>query len=327
MKKIMILMLLLLLLPASAIVCKKSEDDKTKKRTEKAEKAPKGRKGYSGSDGDVDFPIFPPDNPWNTDISGYPVHPSSDNYIASIGVDKGLHPDFGTVWEGGPNGIPYVLVSGDQPKVSVIFQYADESDPGPYPIPDDAPIEHGDDRHIIVVDTSNHLLYEVFDAHKTSQGWTAGSGAIFDLTSNKLRPDGWTSADAAGLPIFPGLVRYEEVQKGQIDHALRFTVSRTQQGYIHPATHYASDSANPNLPPMGLRVRLKADFDVSGFPPEVQVMLRALKKYGMFVADNGGDWFISGAPNENWDDEKLSTLSRVKGKDFEVVDTGPIIKN
>jgi hypothetical protein len=273
--------------------------------------------------------VFPADNPWNTDISGYPIHSNSANFIASIGADKGLHEDFGTVWQGAPSGIPYIIVPGDQPKVSVTFDYPDESDPGPYPVPDDAPIEGGPDsegdRHILMVDTDNSVLYELFHCFKTEDGWTAGSGAIFDLTSNDLRPLGWTSADAAGLPIFPGLVRYDEVvEKGEVNHALRFTCRRTQRGYILPATHFASPSKDPNLPPMGLRLRLKADYDISDFPAEAQVILTALKKYGLILADNGGDWFISGAPDMRWNTDNLLALRRVKGSDFEVVDTGPI---
>ncbi|MFB3881639.1 MAG: hypothetical protein ACE149_10265 [Armatimonadota bacterium] len=273
--------------------------------------------------------LFPPDNPWNTDISKLPVHPNSAAFIATIGLDKPLHPDFGTVWQGAPNGIPYVVVRGDQPKVPVVFDYPDESDPGPYPIPDDAPIEGGPesdgDRHILVVDADNCKLYELFHAFKTDDGWKAGSGAIFDLNSNKLRPLGWTSADAAGLPILPGLARYDEVAAGAISHALRFTVRRSQRGYILPATHFASRSDDPNRPPMGLRVRLKADYDISGFPPQAKVILQALKTYGMIVADNGGDWFVSGAPDPRWDDEDINTLKRVKGSDFEAVDTGPVL--
>lgn len=275
--------------------------------------------------------IFPADNPWNTDISGYPVHPNSDNYIASMGLDTGLHPDFGTVWEGAPIGIPYVVVSGDQPKVPVSFYYEDESDPGPYPIPPDAPIEGGadsdGDRHVLVIDADEAKLYELFDARpREDGGWDAGSGAVFDLTSNELRPAGWTSADAAGLPIFPGLVRYDEVvERGEIDHAIRFTVRRTQRAYIPPATHFASDSTDANYPPMGLRVRLRADFDISSFSPNVQVILRAMKRYGMFVADNGSDWYITGAPDSRWDDEELSALRQVRGRDFEVVYTGDAV--
>jgi hypothetical protein len=271
--------------------------------------------------------VFPTDNPWNQDISGFPVHPNSANYLASIGLDTGLHPDFGTVWEGAPIGIPYIVVRGDQAKVPVEFDYADESDPGPYPIPANPPIEGGStsdgDRHILIVDLDHKLLYELYAAYPATDGWTAGSGAIFDLTSNALRPAGWTSADAAGLPIFPGLVRYDEaVERGEIKHALRFTVSRTQSAYISPARHLASDDPDPNLPPMGLRVRLRADFDLSGFSPKVQVILQAMKKYGMFVADNGSNWYVSGAPDSRWSDDELRALNQVKGRDFEVVYTG-----
>lgn len=272
--------------------------------------------------------VFPPDNPWNQDISEFPAHPNSEAYIRSIGLDTGLHPDFGTVWEGAPIGIPFVTVRADQPKVPVSFYYEDESDPGPYPIPPDAPIEGGansdGDRHVLVVDLDNNKLYEMFDAHPRSDGgWDAGSGAVFDLTSNELRRDGWTSADAAGLSIFAGLVRYDEVvERGEITHAVRFTVSRTQRAYIPPATHFASSNTDPDLPPMGLRVRLRADYDISGFSTHVQTILRALKRYGMFVSDNGSNWYITGAPDPRWNDEELSELSAVKGRDFEAVYTG-----
>lgn len=274
---------------------------------------------------------FPADNPWNRDISGEPVDPNSATLIASCGI-RNLHPDFGTVWDGAPNGIPYVVVSGDQPRVPVSFYYDDESDPGPYPIPPDAPIEGGPnatgDRHVIVIDRDNWMLYELFDAHPVDGGarWEAGSGAIFDLSSNALRPAGWTSADAAGLPIFPGLVRYDEVvEQGEIRHALRFTCPVTRRAYVHPARHWASSRTDPDLPPMGMRVRLRADFDVSGFPPEVQVILTALKKYGMFLADNGSAWFISGAPDPRWNDENLAALKRVSSKEFEVVRMGEVV--
>ena len=276
-----------------------------------------------------DLEIFPPDNPWNSDISQLPVHRNSRAYLSSIGLDKPLHPDFGTVWNGVPNGIPYVVVGQDQPGVPVKFEYADESDAGPYPIPGDAPIEGGEkgegDRHVIVVDYHAKKLYEIFSAHRQAAGWQAGSGAVFDLTSNKLRPAGWTSADAAGLPIFAGLARYEEVEQGEIRHALRFTVRKTQRGYIAPATHFASRSTDANLPPLGLRVRLKADFDITKFPPSAQVILRGLKKYGMLLADNGGDWFVSGAPHPRWNDDALHTLKKVKGSDFEALETGDVV--
>lgn len=274
--------------------------------------------------------IFPEDNPWNQDISTAPVDPNSDNLIASIGLDKGLHPDFGTFWQGQPIGFPYVVVSSDQKKVPVKFYYQDESYAGPYPIPDTAPIEGGNnstgDRHILVIDKDNWKLYETYDSHQESDGWSCGSGAIFDLNSNDLRPAGWTSADAAGLPIFPGLVRYDEVvEQGEIKHALRFTVSKTRRAYVSPARHYASSNTSVNLPPMGMRVRLKSSVNISSYPKKVQIILEALKKYGMFVADNGSDWFISGVHDERWDDEELSAIKAVKGRDFEVVEMGSVV--
>jgi hypothetical protein len=273
---------------------------------------------------------FPADNPWNQDISKEPVDPNSDRLIAAIGRDKPLHPDFGTVWEGAPSGIPYVVVAGSQPKVPVRFEYADESDPGPYPIPPKAPIEGGPkakgDRHILVLDRDNWKLYELFAAYPEGRGWKAGSGAVFDLKSNKVRPAGWTSADAAGLPIFPGLVRYNEVMgRKEIRHALRFTVLRSRRAYVYPARHFASPRTDPNLPPMGMRVRLKADYDLAKFPAECQVILKALQRYGMFVADNGGAWYLSGAPDPRWSDENLHALKRVRGRDFEVVKMGPVV--
>jgi hypothetical protein len=280
-----------------------------------------------GLDAPIPFALFASDNPWNTPVDSLPVDPNSAAYLAGIGLDTGLHADFGTTWDGAPNGIPYVCVPGTQKKVPVSFDYADESDPGPYPIPSNAPIEGGPnsdgDRHVLVLDTDDRILYELYAAYPQADGsWQAGSGAIFHLDSNALRPAGWTSADAAGLPILPGLVRYDEaVTNGAILHALRFTVARTQKAYVYPATHYASDSTDPNLPPMGLRVRLKAAFNISGFSPEVQVILQALKTYGMMVADNGSNWYVSGAPDPRWSDDDLHELSQVKGSDFEVVDS------
>ncbi|MCB0317903.1 MAG: hypothetical protein KDD56_04045 [Bdellovibrionales bacterium] len=273
---------------------------------------------------------FPDNNPWNQDISAAEVDSNSANLIESIGLETGLHPDFGTVWNGALNGIPYNVIAGPDKFRSVSFYYEDESDIGPYPIPKLPLIEGGPksegDRHILIIDKDNWKLYELYDARRTSSGWTAGSGAIFDLNSNDLRPAGWTSADAAGLPIFPGLVRYDEVvEQGEINHALRFTVSNTRRAYVSPARHWASSDSDPNLPPMGMRVRLKADFDISGFSENIQVILRALKKYGMFVADNGSDWFISGAPDPRWDDDQLSELREVKGSDFEVVKMDHIV--
>ena len=252
--------------------------------------------------------------------------------IASIGLNNGLHPDFGANYNGGPFGIPYVLVKGTQAKVGMIFDYPGESDPGPYPVPADAPIECGSsstgDRHVLVIDKDNWMLYELFDAHPQSNGsWKAGSGAVFTMTTGTTRPAGWTSADAAGLPILPGLVRYDEVSKGAINHALRFTVVHSRHAYVAPARHFASSSKDVNLPPMGMRVRLKASFDISGYPPLAKVVLTALKKYGMMVADNGSNWYISGTPDARWSDDDLNTLKQVKGSSFEVVQMGPITTN
>jgi len=281
--------------------------------------------GY-GANAPIPFLLLPPDNPWNMRVDTLPLDPNSADYIAHMAPGTGLHPDFGTVWEGAPIGIPYVVVPGDQPKVPIDFSYPDESDPGPYPIPPDAPLEGGPDadgdRHVLVFDPDDRLLYEVYDAHKDGDHWHAGSGAVFDLTSNALRPDGWTSADAAGLPILPGLVRYDEaVEEGVIDHALRFTVAATQRAYVYPATHFASALTDLDLPPMGLRVRLKASLDISGFPAQLRPVLQALKTYGMMVADNGADWYVGGAPDPRWDDEALGSIRQVKGSDFEVVDS------
>jgi hypothetical protein len=269
--------------------------------------------------------VFPPDNAWNRDVSTDAVDPNSANLIATCGATRSLHPDFGTVYDGVPWGIPYVTVSASQPRVPVSFYYEDDSDAGPYPIPAQAPIEGGaassGDRHVIVVDVDNWKLYELFDARPVNGGasWTAGSGAIFDLSSNAMRPAGWTSADAAGLPIFAGLARYDEVASGAIKHALRFTCPTTRRAYIPPARHYASSQTSPNLPPMGMRVRLKASVDISTFPPDVQVILTALKKYGMILADNGSGFFVSGAPDPRWNDANIDTMKRIKGSDFEVV--------
>lgn len=276
--------------------------------------------------------LFPPDNPWNQDISNAPVDPNSARLITSIGVDAVLHPDFGTVYRGAPNGIPYMVVDGSQPRVPIDFtSYGTESDAGPYPVPRNAPIEGGPnsdgDRHVLVIDRDNWKLYEMFGAYPQNNGsWNAKSGAVFDLKSNSLRPEGWTSTDAAGLPIFPGLVRYDEVfEQREIRHALRFTVQRSRRAHVFPARHHAGYSDDPNLPPMGMRVRLKASFDISQFSPSNQVILRALKKYGMFVADNGSNWFLSGAPDPRWSDDDLGMLKTIKGSNFEVVKMGPIV--
>lgn len=274
----------------------------------------------------VDRTVFPADNPWNRDVSADAIDSNSDALIASCGASARVHPDFGTVWNGAPNGIPYVLVSGDQPRVPVTFDYDDESDPGPYPIPVNAPIEggpqSGGDRHVIVIDVDNWKLYELFAAYPQDGGasWHAGSGATFDLHSNDLRPAGWTSADAAGLPIFPGLVRYDEVVgKGAINHALRFTCPTTRRAYIPPARHWASSQTGANLPPMGMRVRLKANVDISGLSAEARVIATALKKYGMLLADNGSPFYISGAPDSRWSDDALASIKQLRGSDFEVV--------
>ncbi|MEX2229931.1 MAG: hypothetical protein WEB13_09885 [Dehalococcoidia bacterium] len=272
-------------------------------------------------------PLFPDDNPWAVDISGYPVHPRSAAYTAAIRGSGGiqfLHADFG---ENPDYGIPYVVVPAGQPGVPVSFDYADESDPGPYPIPPDAPVEAGSDRHVLVVQRGACRLYELFDAQRDAAtgGWHAGSGAVFDLRSNALRPDGWTSADAAGLPILAGLVRIDEVRAGAIHHALRFTLSRTQRGFIHPATHFASAITDPDVPPMGLRLRLRADFDLTPFHGDALVILTALKRYGMLLADNGSNWFISGATDPGWNDDDLNQLKSVPGSAFEAVETGAVI--
>jgi hypothetical protein len=269
--------------------------------------------------------IFPASNPLNQDISHAPVDPNSAHYIKSIGAQVHLHADFGSTpaW-----GIPYAVVGPNQPKVPIRFtEYGGESDPGPYPIPPTASVEGAGeegDRHVLVLQEGACKLYELYAARRNGAGWEAGSGAVFDLRSNALRPEGRTSADAAGLPIFPLLVRYPEVSAGNIDHALRVTVERTQRGYIHPATHFASNSSDPNLPPMGLRLRLKAGYSLAGYHGEALVILRALKRYGLIVADNGSPWYITGAPNPRWNDEDLSQLKRVPGSAFEAVRSGPI---
>ena len=269
-------------------------------------------------------PVFPKSNAWNQRVDTLPVAANSDEIVRSIGANGSVHADFGSgLWEGAPIGIPITVVGKKQKKTRVSFEYADESDRGPYPIPRSVKIEGGrsstGDRHAIIVDRSSCRLYELYSLYPKAGGWKAGSGAIWNLRSNKLRPAGWTSADAAGLPIFPGLARYDEVKRGVIDHALRFTVQRTRRAYVFPARHYASDSNDASLPPMGLRLRLKASFDVSGYPRQARIVLLALKRYGMIVADNGSSWYITGAPDARWSNDQLHTLGRVKGSDFEVV--------
>jgi hypothetical protein len=273
--------------------------------------------------------VFPKSNPWNRRVDRLPVAVNSAEIIRSIGAERALHPDFGSgLWEGAPIGIPITVVGRRTPKSQVPFEYADESDRGPYPIPRGVPIEGGyrsdGDRHALIVDRDACKLYELYALYPRGRGWRAGSGAIWSLRSNRLRPAGWTSADAAGLPILPGLARYDEVRRGVIDHALRFTVRRTRRAYVYPARHFASNSDDPSLPPMGLRVRLKASFDLSDYPRQARVVLTALKRYGMLVADNGSDWYITGSPNPAWRNDDLRTLGRVKGSEFEVVDTSTL---
>lgn len=268
--------------------------------------------------------IFPADNPWNTDISGFPVDPASDAYIAAMNEERStIHPDFGS---DPAYGLPWIAVSGQEPVPVTFTEVPEESDPGPYPIPLDAPIEAGDDHHVLAIDLDTCLLYELFAAEPGDDGWYAGSGAVFDLNSNELRPTGWTSADAAGLPILPGLIRYEEVEAGSIDHAIRVTFPRTQQAFIPPATHYASQDTDPSLPPMGLRLRLSADYDISGIEGQARVVAEAMQRYGLIVADNGSAWFITGASNPNWNDDDLSQLRDIPGDAFEVVVTADLIR-
>ncbi len=276
--------------------------------------------------------LLPADDEWNRDVSRDAVDPASDAIIASIGRDKGLHEDFGVVWKGQPGGIPYYVVGRDQPGVPIQFgEGREESDPGPYPIPADVMIEGGPaakgDRHVLVFDKDNGKLYELFSAYPVDGGksWKAYSGAVFDLRSPKPRPQGWTSADAAGLPILPGLARYDEIGGAKkLTHALRFTVTKSRRAYVAPATHFASPHRDANLPPMGMRVRLRADYDLSRFTGSARVILEGLKTYGMILADNGGDWFISGAPDERWVHDELVQIRKVKGRDLEVVKMGPL---
>jgi hypothetical protein len=274
-------------------------------------------------------PVFPTNNAWNQRVDKLPVASDSAQLIASIGLNAPVHADFGSgTWDGGPIGIPFDVVSRTTPRSRVSFLYADESDRVRYPIPRNVHIEGGPqatgDRHAILVDKSGCRLYELYDLQHTTHGWTAGSGAVWSLRSNHLRPAGWTSADAAGLPIFPGLARWDEASRGVIDHALRFTAPRTRRAYVYPARHFASSSTDPALPPMGLRVRLKASVNVASFPRQARVVLRALQRYGMILADNGSPWYVSGAPNRHWNNGDLHSLGRLTGADFEVVDTSSL---
>jgi hypothetical protein len=275
--------------------------------------------------------VFPADNPWNQRVDQLPVASDSNALVRSIGNDANAHADFGSgKWDGGPIGIPYVVVAGKQKKVKVSFDYADESDRVRYPVPKNAPIEGGKnadgDRHVIVIDKAKCRLYELYAAYPKNGGksWNAGSGAVWSLKSNKLRPAGWTSADAAGLPIYPGLARYDEVAKGEIAHALRFTAPRTRDAYIYPARHKAGSGSSADLPPMGARLRLKSSVNIASFPKQSRVVLTALRRYGMILADNGSPWYVSGAPDSHWDNDDLHSLGNLSGSDFEVVDTSSL---
>jgi hypothetical protein len=275
--------------------------------------------------------VFPADNAWNQDVSALPLRSDSDALIDSIGRSAHVHPDFGTEWEGAPIGIPFVTVRSSQARVPIAFTaYGDESDSGPYPVPREAPIEGGPngdgDRHVLVIDTDACKLYELDRAFPQSNGsWEADAGAVFDLTTDDERPYTWTSADAAGLPIFPGLVRYDEVvEQAALRHAVRFTVARSRRALIAPARHYASSDDAANLPPMGLRLRMKQSYDCSGYSSIAQVVCDGLKRFGLIVADNGSNWYLSGAPDPRWDDDALGDLKKVPGDAFEAVDTGPL---
>jgi hypothetical protein len=296
---------------------------------------PSGERSDSESDGSRapaptsgpavgECPVFPPDNPWNTRVDDLPVHPNSDGIIDNIGAREGMHPDFGPDYRGHEIGIPVNYVVDAPADVGVDFRYDAESDAGPYPLAGDVKIEDGSERHVLTVHEGTCTLYELYNARGQGGEWSADSGAIFDLTSNDVRPPGWTSADAAGLPIFPGLARFDEVVAGEIAHALRFSASETRKAYLYPARHAVGSITDPDVPPMGLRVRLRADFPVEDFPPQAQVILRALQRYGMMLADQGGNWFITGEPSQNWNQEDIDTLRTVKGRDFEVVDTSSL---
>ena len=270
-------------------------------------------------------PVFPRSSPWNRRVDRLPVAANSATLIRSIGLDTGLHADFGSgTWDGGAIGIPFDVVSRKTPRAKVSFEYADESDRVGYPIPRRIQIEYGSDHHALLVDRAACRLYELGGLSRRAGRWHAWAGAVWNLRSNRLRPAGWTSADAAGLPIFPGLARWDEARRGVIHHALRFTAARTRRAFVYPARHYASSSDDPALPPMGLRVRLKASFDVRPFPRQARIVLIALKRYGMLLADNGSNWYISGAPSPGWSNDQLHTLGRVKGSDFEVVNASSL---
>jgi hypothetical protein len=275
-------------------------------------------------------PAFPADNVWHAKVTSLPVHKNSAAYVTSIGTGRAVHPDFGSgLLEGKPWGIPVTKTAGGVARVPVGFDEPDESDPGPYPIPSDALVEGGPggdgDRHVIVLDSAACKVYEMYDAHKQGGGWHAFSGAVFDLRANRMRPIPWTSADAAGLSIYAGLVSYDEVASGHVDHAIRMTVQPSQHAFLWPASHQASKSTDANLPPMGLRLRLRAGVDISKFPPQARVVAQALKEYGAIVADNGGNWFFSGTQDERWNNDQIDTLKRLHGSDFEAVDESSLM--
>lgn len=278
-------------------------------------------------------PLFPADNYWHSNVRSLAVHPRSGAWVAALGRSNPVHPDFGSgTWQGKPIGFPYVVVDGNQPKVPVSFQYASESEPGPYPLPFDAPVEGGQDdtgdRHVIVVDSTNCTSYELWNARRgpnPGAGWTAGSGAVWNLRSNAMRPAGWTSADAAGLPMLPGLVRYDEVASGDINHAIRFTVGAHARTHIWPARHLNDANTDPNLPPMGAWFRLKASYDISNLPPQAKVVAQAMKDHGIIVADAGASWFLSGASDPRWNNQDLLKLRTITGDAFEAIDASPMM--
>jgi hypothetical protein len=275
-------------------------------------------------------PVFPSDNAWNTDITNLPVDTHSAAWISnSGGPSRLIHPDFGDSGTSIPYGIPFIVTNSSHPKLSIAFQYADESDPGPYPFGPDTPIEggagSGGDQHAIMLDSSTCTLYELYDANYSPQGSTAGSGAIWNLRSDALRPSGWTSADAAGLPILAGLLRQDEVAAGQVRHAIRMTVQTTDRSFIWPARHQAGSVTDASYPPMGARFRLKASVDVTHFSRNTQVVLTAMKHYGLIVADNGSDWYFQGAAQPGWDNAMLDELKTIPAGDFEAVDTSSLV--
>ncbi len=314
--------------PVYSIVTPFASTTPTPTRTPTATPTPIPGGGGSGGPSLAGCPMYPWDNIWNARVDNLPVHPRSDAWVNTIGRDTGFHMDFGSgTWNEGPIGIPFNVVSGATvTKYNVDFYYPDESDPGPYPIPSNPKIEYGSDHHILVLDTDDCTLYEIYDASYSGGQWHGGSGAIWDLNSHALRPAGWTSADAAGLPMLPGLVRYDEILAGQINHALRFTVHATDS-YIWPGRHLTSGSPGvlTNTPPMGARFRLKANYDISGFDPKMQVILQAMKTYGIIIADNGSDWYVSGAPDSRWNNDMLHTLDVLTGDDFEAVNVSNLM--